>query len=479
MGRGLPVTVLLCFSILIWALYLLILASSPENKVNQWCCICGCLLGVGVLKEYIYYSGFLDGILFHVGELEYEADELMNSVLTAVVYYLAMPCGVVCSFYFCRLDKKLARLFPFLRAAVFLPVLVFSIMYPWSKTREIPVTNPYAYTVVAVYNLFYGALMTVLILGTLLKEHMSFLFQQRRIVSVLGLLPLWYWLVTIFLFRLLGFRKLDKAWQGNAVIIFGLLVYYLYHLFHNGIWGMRLSREHFDWSDETVPVPQNSSYIAHMLKNETSKIRLSTQLIRECGDTEITNELDIIDRSVAHIDEYVRRNNAYTGEILLEPEKVDICALIRETVQEQTADWGGQVKYSLDERLPILYCDPSHMREVLDNLISNALDAMGEEGTLTVTYEAAKKEVALIRVADTGSGIRKKELGRIFDLYHTGHTDFDHFGIGLSYCQNVVRAHKGYINVKSSVAPANHGTEFTLCLPRGPRRRRKKDEFTD
>ena len=59
--NGLPAEVLLLFTILIWTLYFLIYISSPENKVNQWCCICGFLLSIGVLKEYFYYSGIFAG----------------------------------------------------------------------------------------------------------------------------------------------------------------------------------------------------------------------------------------------------------------------------------------------------------------------------------------------------------------------------------------------------------------------------------
>ncbi len=470
---------MLLFTILIWVLYILILVSSPRNKVNQWCCICGCFLGLGVLKEYLYYGGFLAGMEVHFWKLEYAADELTNSVMTAMLYYLAMPCGVICSFYFSRLNRRFPRCFPFLCAVVFLPALVFSVIYPWWKVREIPDVIPQAYTIVAVYNLSYGVLMTVLIIGTLVKERRSFLFRQRRIVSVLGLLPLWYWLITIFVFRLAGIDRFDKAWQGNAVIICGLLAYYLYHLFHDGIWGMRLNREHFDWSDETEQISRDNGYISHMLKNEMSKIRLSTHLIREAGNGNIGDELDIIDRSVSHIEEYVRRSNEYTGKIHLEPEDVDICELIRETAKEQTTVWGGKVEYDLDDRFSVLYCDPSHMKEVLGNLISNALDAMGDDGILTLSYKASKKSVALICISDTGCGIAGNELGRIFDLYYTRHAGFSHFGIGLSYCQNVIRAHKGYINVKSSTDSRQHGTEFTLCLPRGSQKEGKKNGFAD
>ena len=85
----------------------------------------------------------------------------------------------------------------------------------------------------AVYNLVYGVLATAPILITLVRERQSYLFRQRRLVSVIGLLPLWYWLITLFLFHLLELEHLYKLWQGNAFILLFLFLYYVRHLFRH------------------------------------------------------------------------------------------------------------------------------------------------------------------------------------------------------------------------------------------------------
>ena len=168
--NGLPNVLLLLFTMLIWGLYFMILMSSPRNKVNQWCFIAGALLSVGVLKEYIYYSGFLAGRQVELLGVVYEADELVNSILTAVLYYISMPCAVICSLYFAKMDRRFPRLFHLLEILLFFPVLCFCVVYPWSQTRVIPLTNPHAYTIVAVYNLIYGVLVTIPIAVTLVRE---------------------------------------------------------------------------------------------------------------------------------------------------------------------------------------------------------------------------------------------------------------------------------------------------------------------
>lgn len=307
--------------------------------------------------------------------------------------------------------------------------------------------------------------MTGLIVLTLVRERKSGQFYQRRFISVFVLLPLWYWLITIFPVHMLHLKKLYKLWQGNVLIISGLLVYYLYLLFHKGIWGLRLTRQHFDWSEDQARLPEDIRYIIHMLKNETAKLRLSTQLIRELQITEAESELDILDHSITHIEEFIRRSSMCSGDLHIEPEYVELQALFEEIAAEDLAEWKGTVKIEVESTVSGLYCDPYHMKEVLCNLAANAIDSMGAEGTLTFSAQMPKKDIVLIRVSDTGHGISEKDLDRIFDFYYSGYSDYSHFGLGLAYCRDVIKHHNGYIKVKSCTEAERHGTEFTLCLP--------------
>lgn len=221
-------------------------------------------------------------------------------------------------------------------------------------------------------------------------------------------------------------------------------------------------------------LPQNTS-VMHMLKNEMSKIQLAVRLIRERDSRDIAEELDIIEHAALRVEEFALRSSASSGGIRIVAEETDICALMRDTVREQTHGWSGTTEFHLEAETAALYCDPYHMKEVLCNLISNALEAMGEDGILRITYQTAGKQVR-ISVSDTGCGIENQALKHIFDLYYTGHPDRSHFGTGLPYCRDVVRKHGGSIRVVSSTKPENHGTEIILCLPRTARRGKGKDE---
>jgi signal transduction histidine kinase len=96
---------------------------------------------------------------------------------------------------------------------------------------------------------------------------------------------------------------------------------------------------------------------------------------------------------------------------------------------------------------------------VIWNIILNALQAMEGRGCLTVA-STLNDEAYRIMVSDTGKGILKEEVGRIFEPFYT--TKKEGTGLGLSIAQRIVDAHGGAIFVESEVGV---GTAFTVLLP--------------
>lgn len=103
--------------------------------------------------------------------------------------------------------------------------------------------------------------------------------------------------------------------------------------------------------------------------------------------------------------------------------------------------------------------DSDQIRQVLINLIQNAADAMPNGGKLTISTQANNGCLELI-VSDTGQGIPKELLPKIFDPFVT--TKDHGTGLGLAMVHSLIQAHRGTIHVDS---PAGHGTTFTLRLP--------------
>jgi signal transduction histidine kinase len=111
--------------------------------------------------------------------------------------------------------------------------------------------------------------------------------------------------------------------------------------------------------------------------------------------------------------------------------------------------------------VPAIEVDPGIFRQALLNLAKNAVQAMPNGGTLTVSAAPTKDGRVEIRVGDTGVGIPPENLAKIFDLYFT--TKPSGTGIGLSLVYRTVQLHNGDIDVESTPGV---GTTFVIKMPK-------------
>lgn len=279
--NSLPGIFILLFTVLTWILFFSIYFSNKHSRLNCWAFLSGMCFSSGVLKEYLYFS-IVPSLITSYPQVEPEFYTQVYSVMTAILYYFSMPCVMIMAFYYSGMDKKLKpATFRTLQCITFLPPLLFGIFIPYWETRYYQVYVFSYYLTVSAYNWIYGIIVTVLILQTLYQERLHHNFKQRKMVAVNALLPIWYWLVTAFLIHCLRISSLFKLWQGNLFIIIFLLLYYFYNVFRDGIWGIRLRREHYDWMSDTQLVQNNTAYMEHALKNELIKIEWCLNKLNE------------------------------------------------------------------------------------------------------------------------------------------------------------------------------------------------------
>ena len=109
----------------------------------------------------------------------------------------------------------------------------------------------------------------------------------------------------------------------------------------------------------------------------------------------------------------------------------------------------------------VVFADAYYLRQVLDNLVRNAREAMSgqDDARLIVSVERAGAD-AIVRVADNGPGIPQDRLDRIFQPFVS--TKGKGMGLGLAICREIVEAHTGRLEVESVVG---QGTTFTIRLP--------------
>jgi len=106
---------------------------------------------------------------------------------------------------------------------------------------------------------------------------------------------------------------------------------------------------------------------------------------------------------------------------------------------------------------------PGEIRQVVANLIINAIDASSIHGEIRVKVETRAKSVS-VRVSDCGTGITEENLSHLFEAFFTTKKDLG-TGLGLWVSRGLIEKHNGTLTVETSTDPANHGATFTILLP--------------
>jgi signal transduction histidine kinase len=153
---------------------------------------------------------------------------------------------------------------------------------------------------------------------------------------------------------------------------------------------------------------------------------------------------------------------AESGALKLQKEPTDLALLVRETVAPflAQADKAGLALRAEAESELTLEVDPERIRQVLENLIANALRYTPQGGTIRVQC-VTEGAHATVSVSDTGGGIPPDELPHIFDRFYKSR-DSRGTGLGLAIAKNLVAAHGGEISAQSTVG---QGTTIRFMLP--------------
>jgi two-component system phosphate regulon sensor histidine kinase PhoR len=214
------------------------------------------------------------------------------------------------------------------------------------------------------------------------------------------------------------------------------------------------------------------SHVSHQLKTPLSLLSAATETIameRVRSHEKFAQYLGIIRAEVSRLSALVQRILEFSR--LQQPrgyefENVDLAALVRETVEVFEESLAGQNFTFLlfEAAAPQVYADPAALEQALVNLLDNAVKYSGEVRHVTVRVGLSGSE-AVVEVVDRGIGIPKLEQKRIFERFYRGSGPSMHrmgFGLGLSIAQELVRVHRGRVEV-TSVPGA--GSTFRIVLP--------------
>jgi signal transduction histidine kinase/CheY-like chemotaxis protein len=229
-------------------------------------------------------------------------------------------------------------------------------------------------------------------------------------------------------------------------------------------------REQFSQMEKLSALGELASGVAHDFNNTLSGILGRAQLLQRTDDPEkLKLGLDIIiktaedgAKTVKRIQDFARQRRDHNFELVsVDQILMDASEITRPRWKNCAEASNVHIKLQLHiESNAMVMGDDSEMREVLVNMVFNAIDAMPEGGTLSLTTRTAGDSV-IIKVVDTGVGMYPEVRSKIFDPFFTTKGKAG-LGLGLAVSFGIIRRHGGNVEVESQYGK---GTEFRITLP--------------
>jgi len=226
----------------------------------------------------------------------------------------------------------------------------------------------------------------------------------------------------------------------------------------------------FRQKEKMVGIGQLVAGIAHQIANPLDGVQNCLQRIGESvkDDPRLTDYVQMMTEALERIERTAKRVQTFARPRGMTLGPTDVNQAIEATLQVLGTKHGQgiQIETELGDVVPVLG-DPYTLQEVLFNLCTNALAAMPEGGALTLrsysirrTAEEPAESVA-VDVSDTGVGIPRREIERIFEPFYTTRGESGGTGLGLGLCRMMINGMGGRVTVSTALG---QGTTFSVIL---------------
>ncbi len=275
----------------------------------------------------------------------------------------------------------------------------------------------------------------------------------------------------------LSLGSMEVAWRNSlrAIVILGLAIlaagilgmaaiFHNQHLHLEEVKALEIEVLH---RERLSALGNMAATVAHEVRNPLNAISMGLQRLKV--EFQPTDDRDQYSRLTELMLGEVHRLNSIVEQFLslarpveIKAEALPLAEVLKELAALEDSDAKRshvQIRVIAAPNLPPLKADPSHLTQVLLNLMLNGLQAMPEGGTLTLEAKTSNGNI-LIAVTDTGAGITAEDQRRIFEPYFT--TKAKGTGLGLAISRRIIEAHGGTISVFSE---AGQGCRFQIALP--------------
>lgn len=243
----------------------------------------------------------------------------------------------------------------------------------------------------------------------------------------------------------------------------------IYQGFNVDITTFEQMRERLGRAERLATLGQVAAGIAHEIRNPLVGVGATASLlISELPENSpyqqdlatILNETNRLDRIVNQVVDFARPRSFSPAPFDIEELIHETIALLKQSLQKQHVG----VEMQKPDGLPLIEADRDQIKQVLVNVLQNAIESLTSRGQLTISLkniDVNHEPGILIRVTDNGMGIKETDLPHIFEPFFTKGKATG-TGLGLAICRNIIDLHRGEMKVNSQ---ENVGTTLSIWLP--------------
>lgn len=219
------------------------------------------------------------------------------------------------------------------------------------------------------------------------------------------------------------------------------------------------------------------SMVSHELRTPLNSVHGFIDLLLQGHMGEMTEEQHLylgyaeegVQQLISIVEDILFMTRSDLGQFEIKQEEVYLRTLVRQvmrSLQPQAHKAEVALSQSIPVDIPILYVDPQRIKQVLNNLVANAIKFTPPGGVVTVSAQVYDDNLVQVSVADTGYGIAAEDRQHIFERFyqsnHRQQSKMGGYGLGLSIAKLIVEQHHGTIDFDTTV---NEGTTFFFTLP--------------
>ena len=293
--------------------------------------------------------------------------------------------------------------------------------------------------------------------------------ERNGLVLIALFMVLIYWIID----SLSSDQVLARILIACLVIIYGIFTQTLINSRKEALEEKERTQKQLIQSEKFAALGIVAAGIAHEVKNPLAIIIQGVEYLRTStgADALLNDVVERINKSAFRADSIIKGLLSFTRQMPIQAEQVEIETVIDETlsfIEHQLKLKHIKLVKQFSSELPKLTIDLNQIKQVFLNVLLNSIDALQDGGTITISADPVMSASGQLHlqtiVADTGCGIPKDKIEKVFDPFYTTKDDSRNSGLGLSITKGIIDKHHGTVRIESDV---EKGTQVIIGLPAG------------